>query len=281
MPKQVRWPDSTAICNYLSCLQNVPCLFKTKWSNRRAAPSGKILSSKGLLNYKACGYRIVAEFVNKDKSTVSRVIGIAVGKDRLGRFDAYFANIIELEFFYLGLFFDRTHVYYMRKRIELCFDAVYAMLQQKGFAGGKRLLVHPEDKNYDDTAIIIEDAEIMQIPREDFLTMIHSDVNIAAKFIRIITQNVKEKEDRLLSLAYSSLRKRVAKALVDINGKFNTEAGTLNAIEISREEIAQYVGTATESLIRTLSDFKSEKLIDIRNGKIVVSDAQKLKNLLY
>jgi CRP-like cAMP-binding protein/CheY-like chemotaxis protein len=137
-----------------------------------------------------------------------------------------------------------------------------------------------EDKNYDDTAIIIEDAEIMQIPREDFLTMIHRDVNIAAKFIRIITQNVKEKEERLLSLAYSSLRKRVAKALVDINGKFNVNGGT-NPIEISREEIAQYVGTATESLIRTLSDFKSEKLVDIRNGKIVVSDTAKLKNLLY
>lgn len=139
-----------------------------------------------------------------------------------------------------------------------------------------------EDKNYDDTAIVIEDAELMQIPREDFLSMIYSDVNIAAKFIRIITQNVKEKEERLLSLAYSSLRKRVAKALVDINGKFNAAGGaTTNPIEISREEIAQYVGTATESLIRTLSDFKSEKLIDIRNGKIVVSDANKLKNLLY
>jgi CRP-like cAMP-binding protein/ActR/RegA family two-component response regulator len=139
-----------------------------------------------------------------------------------------------------------------------------------------------EDKNYDDTAIVIEDAELMQIPREDFLSMIYSDVNIAAKFIRIITQNVKEKEERLLSLAYSSLRKRVAKALVDINGKFNAAGGTTtNPIEISREEIAQYVGTATESLIRTLSDFKSEKLVDIRNGKIVVSDTHKLKNLLY
>lgn len=137
-----------------------------------------------------------------------------------------------------------------------------------------------EDKNYDDSATVIEDAEIMQIPREDFLQMIYSDVSIAAKFIRIITQNVKEKEERLLSLAYSSLRKRVAKALVDINSKFNT-ADEKNPIEISREEIAQYVGTATESLIRTLSDFKSEKLIDIKAGKIVVNDASRLRNLMY
>jgi len=137
-----------------------------------------------------------------------------------------------------------------------------------------------EDKNYDDSAVVLEDAEVMQIPREDFLTMINGDINIAAKFIRIITQNVKEKEERLLNLAYSSLRKRVARALVDIQAKFSDAEGK-HPIEISREDIAHYVGTATESLIRTLSDFKSEKLIEVKEGKILVSNLEKLKNLLY
>ncbi len=137
-----------------------------------------------------------------------------------------------------------------------------------------------EDKNYDTTASILEDAEIMQIPREDFLQMINHDMSIAAKFIGIITRNVKEKEERLLNLAYSSLRKRVAKALVEIGEKFNLKEGN-KSIAISREDIAQYVGTATESLIRTLSDFKSERLIEIREGKIFISDFNKLKNLLY
>jgi CheY-like chemotaxis protein len=137
-----------------------------------------------------------------------------------------------------------------------------------------------EDISYDDSASILEESEIMQIPKEDFLQMVYGDINIAAKFIHIITQNVKEKEDRLLSLAYSSLRKRVAKALVDITGKFNIREQT-TPIEISREDIAQYVGTATESLIRTLSDFKAEKLIDIRSGKIIVNNIEKLKNLVY
>lgn len=137
-----------------------------------------------------------------------------------------------------------------------------------------------EDKNYDDTATVLEDAEIMQIPKDDFLQMIYGDMNVAVKFIRIITQNVKEKEERLLNLAYSSLRKRVAKALVDLNEKYN-EPGGNKPIEISREDIAHYVGTATESLIRTLSDFKAEKLIEIKDGKIRMSDGEKLKNLLY
>jgi len=137
-----------------------------------------------------------------------------------------------------------------------------------------------EDKNYDDSAVVLEDAEIMQIPREDFLQMIYSNMDVATKFIRIITQNVKEKEERLLNLAYSSLRKRVAKALVDIHSKFNAE-NVNKPLEISREDFAHYVGTATESLIRTLSDFKSEKLIEIKEGKISVVNMDKLRNLLY
>jgi CRP-like cAMP-binding protein/CheY-like chemotaxis protein len=137
-----------------------------------------------------------------------------------------------------------------------------------------------EDINYDDTATVLEDAELMQIPRDEFLQMIYSDINIAAKFIQIVTQNVKEKEERLLNLAYSSLRKRVAKALVDIHGKFYSQHPD-SVIEFSRDDIAQYIGTATESLIRTLSDFKSEKLIDIKSGKISIINLEKLKNLLY
>ena len=137
-----------------------------------------------------------------------------------------------------------------------------------------------EDKNYDDSAVVMEESEIMQIPKEDFLQMIYSNMDVAAKFIRIITQNVKEKEERLLSLAYSSLRKRVAKALIDIQAKFNAE-GPDKPLAISREDFAHYVGTATESLIRTLSDFKSEKLITIKEGKISIINSEKLNNLLY
>jgi DNA-binding response OmpR family regulator len=137
-----------------------------------------------------------------------------------------------------------------------------------------------EDINYDDTAVILEDAEIMLIPRDEFLQMIYSDINIATKFIHIITQNVKEKEERLLNLAYSSLRKRVAKALVDIVDKFGITDKT-KPIEISREEIAQYIGTATESLNRTISDFKAENLIDISKGKIVPVNIEKLRNFRY
>lgn len=136
-----------------------------------------------------------------------------------------------------------------------------------------------ENSSYDDTAEVLEDAEVILIPKDDFLQSVYKDLNIAGKFIRLITHDVKEKENRLLHLAYDSLRKRVAKALVDINEKFNKDQTP--QISISREDIAQYVGTATESLIRTLSDFKSENLVEIKEGKIHILNVEKLKNLLY
>ena len=91
---------------------------------------------------------------------------------------------------------------------------------------------------------------------------------------------MKEKETRLLNLAYDSLRKRIAKALIDIHTKFNKKQ-IGQTIDISRDDIAHYVGTATESLIRTLSDFKSEGLIEIKGGKIRIVNEPKLSDLLY
>jgi CRP-like cAMP-binding protein len=155
------------------------------------------------------------------------------------------------------------------------------------YAGGDFIGYLPllESKNYDDTAIVLEDAEVVMVPRDEFLDGVYNDLSIATKFIRLIAQNVQDKEERLLSLAYGSLRKRVARALVDIHNKFSKgeDSGvkTNPILDISREDIAQYVGTATESLIRTLSDFKSEKLIEIKDGKIRISDLSRLNNLLY
>ena len=137
-----------------------------------------------------------------------------------------------------------------------------------------------ENKLYEETAEVLEDAEVLQIPSDDFVTAIYNDINVASRFIKLITQNVQDKEQRLMNLAYSSLRKRVAKALLEINVKFNKKNTDAAAIKITREDIAQYVGTATESLIRTLSDFKVEKLIEIAEGKIKILNVEKLSSLI-
>ncbi|RYG00435.1 MAG: Crp/Fnr family transcriptional regulator, partial [Chitinophagaceae bacterium] len=125
----------------------------------------------------------------------------------------------------------------------------------------------------------LEDSEIVQINREDFLTALFNDISIATKFVSLIGKEVKHKEDRLLNLAYDSLRKRVARGLLEMHAKFTNDSQK-PSIDLCREDIAQYVGAATESLIRTLSDFKSEGLIEIKEGKILINEPAKLADLI-
>ena len=95
-----------------------------------------------------------------------------------------------------------------------------------------------------------------------------------------MANNIAEKEQQLVALAYHSLRKRVADALLTLKKKYaNKEEEGNFSISISREDLANIAGTATESLIRTLSDFKSEKLIEIKEGKIILLEEKKLTNL--
>lgn len=134
-----------------------------------------------------------------------------------------------------------------------------------------------EEVNYKETAEFLEDAELMLIPRKDFLELVNTNSQVARQFIKLLARNVGDKEEKLLNMAYSSLRKKVANGLLQVAEKFKDSGST---IEISRENLANIVGSATESLIRTLSDFKSEKLIDIKGSRIVILDAKKLANLV-
>jgi CRP/FNR family transcriptional regulator, cyclic AMP receptor protein len=135
-----------------------------------------------------------------------------------------------------------------------------------------------EETNHKDTAEFVEDTELMLIPRKDFLELITGNSQVARQFIRLLARNVVEKEESLVNLAYSSLRKKVAHALMQVVDKFKPLDGT---VELSRDTLAGIVGSATESVIRTLSDFKSEKLIDIKGSRITILDENKLRNLLY
>jgi len=91
-----------------------------------------------------------------------------------------------------------------------------------------------------------------------------------------MAKNIEEKEQQLLDIAYNSLRKRVANALITLLNKYRKPVEEVFSIQLSREDLANIAGTATESLIRTLSDFKSEKLIEINGSKITILNEKKL-----
>lgn len=133
---------------------------------------------------------------------------------------------------------------------------------------------------YKETAEAIDDAEVAIIPKKEFEDLLSSSREVAQKFINLLAKNIAEKENQLLGLAYNSLRKKVADALVMLKKKYHNGDGGLFSIDISRENLANIAGTATESLIRTLSDFKSEKLIEIKDGHITIVNEKKLEGML-
>jgi CRP/FNR family cyclic AMP-dependent transcriptional regulator len=133
---------------------------------------------------------------------------------------------------------------------------------------------------YKETAEAIDATDIAIIPLEEFRGLIESNKEVMQKFIKLLAKNVAEKEEQLLGLAYNSLRKRVADALITLQQKYQKDNKEKFSIQISRDDLANIAGTATESLIRTLSDFKAEKLIDIQVGQIIIQNEKKLSDML-
>lgn len=137
-----------------------------------------------------------------------------------------------------------------------------------------------EESNYKENAQVLEDAEIMTIPRDDFMQLLTHNKQTAQQFIKLIAHEKTEREEALVNLAYNSLRKKVAYGMAQLLDKYKQNDGTY-VLDLSRETLAHTIGVATESLIRTLADFKEEKIIEIQKGKIYILNEQKLKNLPF
>ncbi len=133
---------------------------------------------------------------------------------------------------------------------------------------------------YRETAEAIDECELALIPKKEFEDLIKNSREVSQKFISLLAKNISEKEHHLLNIAYNSLRKKVADSLVVLKNKYHTQENDNFRIDISRENLATIAGTATESLIRTLSDFKSEKLIDIKDGYISIINEKKLAGMI-
>lgn len=135
-----------------------------------------------------------------------------------------------------------------------------------------------ESNEHKESAEALEDVEVSIIPKQDFFALLYSNRDVAARFIKMLSNNLRETEERLMNLAYNSVRKRVADALVTLQQRYQ-QNGQKVPFSVSREDLASIVGTATESVIRTLSDFKDEKLIEIKDKQIYILNSDKLARL--
>jgi CRP-like cAMP-binding protein len=136
-----------------------------------------------------------------------------------------------------------------------------------------------ENTNHQESATTLEDTELVSVHRQDFFALLHSHPEVAQKFIKLLSKNLAEKEEQLLKLAYNSVRKRVAEALVTLHERFQTQPESQVLIRLSREDLSSMIGASKETVIRTLSDFKDEKLIDITNVGISILNLTKLQRM--
>lgn len=155
-------------------------------------------------------------------------------------------------------------------------DYIVGLFNEGDFFGYLSLM---EDRPYHESAETLEESQIYFIPKEDFYELIGKNRDIANRFIKMLSNNIMDMEDRMLKLAYNSVRKRVAEGLLMLEKTYNKENKIPFTMAINREDLANLVGTSTETVIRTLSDFKEEKLIDVKASQVTLLDVEKLQRM--
>lgn len=133
--------------------------------------------------------------------------------------------------------------------------------------------------SYADNAATLAESELLLIAKADFMDYLLNHQEVASTFIGMLSGSVQDKEEQMLKLAYFSVRKRVAEALVQVAQKFGDGKSDAATLKISRDDLAALVGTASETVSRMLADFKDEKLIEKSGNAIHIVSIEKLKSI--
>lgn len=148
-------------------------------------------------------------------------------------------------------------------------------LAKDGDIMGYRALLSGD--TYSCSATAIEDANVCFVPKSVFFSMVEKNTSISMQLMKLLSSELKTAEKSITDLAQKPVRERLAEALLFLKETygFEQDGATIN-VTLSREEISNIVGTATESAIRLLSEFKSDKMIELTGKKIKILDLKKL-----
>ncbi len=143
------------------------------------------------------------------------------------------------------------------------------------FLGYRALL---GDEYYAASAEVLEDAAICFVPKEDFLSILEGNTDFYKNVVKSLAHELGVVESKMTDLSQKSVRERLAGYLLMLKESYGMEGegSILIDLAISREDLANMVGTATETVIRLLSEFKKDKLIDFEGKKIKVLDVRGL-----
>lgn len=142
---------------------------------------------------------------------------------------------------------------------------------------GQRSMIIDEPANL--SAIALEDMEVCFIPRTDVMGFFNNNNQFSMNMMKTICGDLKDADDHMVDMAQKTVKVRLAETLLYLEDTFGkNEDGSLH-LQLSREELAGMIGTATESCIRLLSEFNKTGLIKITGKKIFIEDRIKLKRM--
>jgi CheY-like chemotaxis protein len=134
-----------------------------------------------------------------------------------------------------------------------------------------------ESVPYAESATAVEDVELAGVAITDLRDILGKNRNVSLELMNVLTDTLSEVKEQLLQMAYSSVRRKTAQTIIQFAEVLNKRPD--EAIKISRYDLASVAGIATESLIRTLSGFKKNKLIEIEGRNIRILNLEGLREV--
>lgn len=151
-------------------------------------------------------------------------------------------------------------------------------LVKKGELLGQRSLISEETTNL--SAVAIEDMQVCYIPKQEILQFFNENNQFSLNMMKSVCGDLKDADDNMVNLAQKTVKQRLAETLLKLETDFGIhEDGSLK-IQLSREEIAGMIGTATESCIRLLSEFNKEGWITLQGKKITITNKKALQRMI-
>lgn len=150
-------------------------------------------------------------------------------------------------------------------------------LVTKGELLGQRSMISDEPVNL--SAVALEDMQVCFIPKSEVMGYFDKNNQFSMNVMKTICGDLKDADDHMVNLAQKTVKERLAETLLYLHDTFGKNEDNSLKVQLSRDELASMIGTATESCIRLLSDFNKLGLIELTGKKIVLKDINKLKKL--
>lgn len=150
-------------------------------------------------------------------------------------------------------------------------------LATKGEVMGQRSVIAEEHSNL--SAVAVSDMDVCFIPKESITNTLQKNPNFTLEVLRHMAHELKEADDVIVNMSQKTVKQRIAEAFLYLKNNFGEDKDGFLALTLSREDIANVVGTATESAIRIISEFKKKGLIHTSGKKVGIKDERKLRDL--